>query len=73
MSMEQEQRITIERLQCELAQAEDMAREASKQLQGETAAPGIIRSAMALCEACAGLPELSINRCPMCRALQAAL
>lgn len=35
--------------------------------------PNIVRLAMERCEPCAGIPELSINRCPVCRTLQAAL
>lgn len=30
----------------------------------------VVKRAMSLCERCAGLPELSINRCPGCRCLQ---
>jgi hypothetical protein len=51
-------------LRSRLAQAQEAASENI---------PACIRSAMALCEACRGLPELSINRCPMCRQLQTAL
>jgi hypothetical protein len=65
----QAQERTIAILEGQLAQAEEVARE----VHGEREAPGIIRNAMALCEACAGLPEMSINRCPMCRELQTAL
>ncbi len=29
----------------------------------------VAHRALSLCERCAGLPELSINRCPVCRCL----
>jgi hypothetical protein len=71
--MSTDQAIIIERLEAELAQAEESAREANRQLNGEVIAPAIIRRAMEACETCRGLPEMSINRCGVCRVLQEAL
>ena len=65
----QAQERTIAILEGQLAMAEEVARE----VRGEREAPGIVRRAMALCEPCRGLPELSINRCPVCRTLAEAL
>ncbi len=56
----------IRNLEAQLTQAEEIAGHARVDMN----APAVAHRALALCERCAGLPELSINRCPVCRCLQ---
>jgi len=59
----------IDRLEGLAGVAEDVALDAQQTSHGAS----VITAALNVCPTCAGLPAMSITRCPMCRTLQEGL
>ncbi len=60
---------TLRDIAWDAEKAADLAEEIEIDEDPEGIAPYVARRALSLCERCVGIPELSINRCPMCRCM----